>query len=109
MAAAARRSGTRSPLESTLKRGSAVSATSRAMAAARARASVCFRDADRSAEYAVDRDGRRAAVAGLAAGFAAVLELELRAGVFARALVAAAAASIGRAARTTKLSRAMEA
>src|SRR6476660_7659047 len=53
MAAAARTSGTISPLASTLYRGRAVSAISRAIATARARASVVFRVSDRWAEYSV--------------------------------------------------------
>src|SRR5919106_761756 len=71
MAAAARRSGTRSPLASTLKRGS-TSAYSRAVAIARARASFARRVRERAAEYT----GR-----GVAARTAALF--------FARALVAA--------------------
>jgi hypothetical protein len=55
MAAAARTSGTRSPLASTLNRGSAVSAISRAIATARARASLALRVRERAAEYAVWR------------------------------------------------------
>src|SRR3954469_24065444 len=51
IAAAARTSGTRSPLASTLYRGSTVSVSSRAVATARARASVALRVADRCAEY----------------------------------------------------------
>jgi hypothetical protein len=50
MAAAARTSGTRSPLASTLYRGSAVSAISRAMATARALASFALRVCARAAE-----------------------------------------------------------
>src|SRR5262245_44061890 len=52
IAAAARTSGTRSPLASTFIRGSTVSAISRAVAMARARASFALRVCDRSAEYA---------------------------------------------------------
>src|SRR3954470_22360275 len=51
IAAAARTSGTRSPLASTLYRGRTVSVISRAVATARARASVALREADRWAEY----------------------------------------------------------
>src|SRR3954447_17843939 len=51
IAAAARTSGTRSPLASTLYRGGPVSVISRAVATARARASVALREADRWAEY----------------------------------------------------------
>ena len=61
MAAAARRSGTSSPLASAFKRGSS-SASSRAMAAARARASAARRFRARVAEYLV---------LGLAAAFGA--------------------------------------
>src|SRR5438045_3621651 len=53
MAAAARTSGTRSPLASTLYRGSTVSAISRAVATARADASFDRRTIARCAEYAV--------------------------------------------------------
>src|SRR5262245_35437485 len=52
MPAAARRSGTRSPLASTLYRGSTVSAISRAVAAARAAVSLLLRERERAAEYA---------------------------------------------------------
>src|ERR1700674_5407195 len=51
MAAAARMSGTRSPLASTLYRGRTVSAISRAIATARALASFARRVRERSAEY----------------------------------------------------------
>src|SRR6266540_2593008 len=64
IAAAARTSGTISPLASTLYRGRTVSAISRAIATARARASVAFRLSDRSAEYSVRL---RAVVCGAAA------------------------------------------
>src|SRR5262245_19786165 len=53
IAAAARRSGTRSPFASTLYRGSTVAAISRAVATARACASLVLRVCDRAAEYAV--------------------------------------------------------
>src|SRR4051812_47536043 len=52
IAAAARTSGTRSPAASTLYRGRAGSAISRAIATARADASFCFRVWARAAEYA---------------------------------------------------------
>src|SRR5262245_5485987 len=87
MAAAARRSGTRSPLESTLKRGSAVSATSRAIAAARALARVALRERDRAAEYAVDR------VVFLAADAFGAVRGEAFADALGRVRVPAAAAS----------------
>src|SRR6266508_3342700 len=62
IAAAARTSGTRSPLASTLKRGRTVSAISRAVATARARARRALRDCDRVAEYTGGR-GRAASLA----------------------------------------------
>src|SRR2546423_9955224 len=81
MAAAARMSGTRSPLASTFRRGSVVSAISRAIATARARASFALRDCDRAAEYT----GCCAARA--AAACVAATDRE----AFARALLAGAA------------------
>src|SRR4030095_5006476 len=68
MAAAARTSGTRSPLASTLYRGSGVSAISRAIATARARARLAFRADDRDAEYRVRGRAGVLAEAGATAG-----------------------------------------
>src|SRR5262245_21507760 len=90
MAAAACRSGTRSPLESTLKRGNAVSGTSRAMAAARARARVALRERDRAAEYAVVRGAFLAAAVAFG-----VVRGEAFAEALVRVRVAAPAASDG--------------
>src|SRR5262249_50034721 len=53
IAAAARTSGTSSPLASTLYRGRTVSAISRAVAIEWARASFAFRVSERSTEYSV--------------------------------------------------------
>src|SRR5262245_53856182 len=104
MAAAARRSGTRSPLASTLKRGSAVSAISCAIATARARTSVAFRDCDRAAEYT----GAGAVAAFLAVGvLEAARAVVAFAVVLARGLVVVAAASAETAPIPTRLTSAI--
>jgi len=80
------------------------------MATARARASVCFRDSDRAAEYAVGRAGFLAesvVLMGFAVGLATV-RVDF-AGVLARALVVAAAASLGETPIPMRLTRAREA
>jgi hypothetical protein len=88
-----------------------VSATSRAIAAARARASVCLRDSDRAAEYAVGRAGFLAESVLVAVGFAVgrAAVCDAFAGVLARALVVAAAASFGAAPIPMRPARAREA
>src|SRR5262245_33500665 len=89
MAAAARTSGTRSPLASTLYRGSTVSAISRAEAIARALASFALRVCERSAEYTA-----RCAAFFVAAERTAVTDFAVR--------VRLAAASVGAAAILTR-------
>jgi hypothetical protein len=80
------------------------------MAAARARASVCFRDCDRIAEYAVGRAGFLAeSVVLVVPDFARAVDRTDFAGVLARARVVAAAASFGAAPIPMRLTRAREA
>src|SRR5580704_3114706 len=82
MAAAARTSGTKSPLASTLYRGRTVLAISRAIATARALASFARRVRERSAEYkarfAVLREATVDVVDGLTAAFAGITPVLMR-------------------------------
>jgi len=88
-----------------------VSATSRAIATARARASVCFRDAERAAEYDVARADFLADSVDFVGDFAAgrAVVREAFTGALARALVVAAATSVEAAAIPMRPVRAIEA
>jgi hypothetical protein len=80
------------------------------MATARARARVCFRDADRAAEYAVARAAFLAAsVVFVDFGAGRAVVRDAFAGVLARALVVAAPASFGAAPIPTRPTRTREA